>query len=598
MGRGGIFARVAVVAIGLAAWIGLAGSDGAPLASGEQVTRSDGAPTESRGPVPDVRLEAIASDTSTVAERAASDDGTHSLPGPRHQEDALRWWSDRLLDPEKGHGSGPSVDGHAEFSSPPQDSPVEAGTAVDIDLARSAGATGDSHPTASDLGGCVVLFNLDGSPIDDDVHRLPAGAAVKARWWDCAESDSDTRYSMRWYRSGAATFDTAETIEASLFEALADELVPETFGPDDGVTRVWGRVVDENGEPVAADVTLSAPDGTEILTGRSDWVDGFYELFAVPEGPAHLHVTPVDAHYGRTAYGVPGRDGRGDRVHLISFETFTADFIVDVRGGVVLGEITDPDGISLGAATVQLIDEDGEMAAETEAGIYGTYIFADVVPGTYTVRARLDRFFDAWAPGVPTLDPDSAQVVLVDPDSIASADVVLAPHFTDLTSMFSTEIDWLRNRGITLGCATDSFCPDDIVTRAQMAMFLARALGLDTDRAAGFEDVDGIHAGPITAIATAGITQGCDPEGRRFCPNAPVTRAQMASFLARALALSGSTEDAFSDDSGSPHESNINAIRAAGITEGCTPDRILFCPNDVVKRGQMAAFMFRAFANS
>jgi hypothetical protein len=48
-----------------------------------------------------------------------------------------------------------------------------------------------------------------------------------------------------------------------------------------------------------------------------------------------------------------------------------------------------------------------------------------------------------------------------------------------------------------------------------------------------FNDVTGIHAGDINSIAAAGITQGCSVVS--FCPDNPVTRGQMAAFLHRAL---------------------------------------------------------------
>ncbi len=51
----------------------------------------------------------------------------------------------------------------------------------------------------------------------------------------------------------------------------------------------------------------------------------------------------------------------------------------------------------------------------------------------------------------------------------------------------------------------------------------------------------------------------------------------------------------FNDDDGNPHESAIESIAEAGITKGCNPpanDR--FCPDGVVTRGQIAAFLVRA----
>jgi hypothetical protein len=67
----------------------------------------------------------------------------------------------------------------------------------------------------------------------------------------------------------------------------------------------------------------------------------------------------------------------------------------------------------------------------------------------------------------------------------------------------------------------------------------------------------------------------------------------MASFLARALALPPSTTDWFGDDDGTTHEPDIDRLAAAGITTGCGPAR--YCPTANVTRGQMAAFLHRAF---
>jgi hypothetical protein len=156
--------------------------------------------------------------------------------------------------------------------------------------------------------------------------------------------------------------------------------------------------------------------------------------------------------------------------------------------------------------------------------------------------------------------------------------------------------------GITVGCnppASDRFCPDRPVTRAEMATFLTRALdleqplGIDT-----FTDDDAsVHRGSIEAIAAVGITVGCNPPtGDRFCPDQSVTRAQMASFLTRALHLEQVPgANTFMDDDFSVHQGDIEAITAAGITVGCNPpagDR--FCPDRPLTRAEMATLLTRA----
>jgi hypothetical protein len=95
---------------------------------------------------------------------------------------------------------------------------------------------------------------------------------------------------------------------------------------------------------------------------------------------------------------------------------------------------------------------------------------------------------------------------------------------------------------------------------------------------------------PIEWMYMEGITAGCTPT--RFCPEADVTRAQMAAFLARALDLPSTTTDYFDDDDGMTGESSINALAKAGITGGCSPRR--YCPDSAVERGEMAAFLYRA----
>jgi len=62
---------------------------------------------------------------------------------------------------------------------------------------------------------------------------------------------------------------------------------------------------------------------------------------------------------------------------------------------------------------------------------------------------------------------------------------------------------------------------------------------MPAEQSAGFTDVvvGSIHAADINALAAEGITRGCSRNPLRYCPDQPVTRAQMASFLVRALNL-------------------------------------------------------------
>ena len=65
-----------------------------------------------------------------------------------------------------------------------------------------------------------------------------------------------------------------------------------------------------------------------------------------------------------------------------------------------------------------------------------------------------------------------------------------------------------------------------------------RAFDLESADAAGFVDIAGSsHEANINALAAANITVGCSQDPLSYCPNRPVSRAQMATFIARALAL-------------------------------------------------------------
>ena len=121
----------------------------------------------------------------------------------------------------------------------------------------------------------------------------------------------------------------------------------------------------------------------------------------------------------------------------------------------------------------------------------------------------------------------------------ASGNVFLDVGAGDFAANF---IEQLYNDGITAGCGNNNYCSGVEVTRGQMAVFLLRAkygAGYAPSAATGvFNDVDlGYWAASwIEALAAEGITAGCG-DGI-YCPDATVSRAQMAVFLVRTFDLS------------------------------------------------------------
>ena len=219
-----------------------------------------------------------------------------------------------------------------------------------------------------------------------------------------------------------------------------------------------------------------------------------------------------------------------------------------------------------------------------------------------------------------------------------------AAQFSDvpISNTFELAIRCVATAGIAFGGPngqpTDRYAPETGVNRGQMASFVARMVAAADardrnrsgatfasqirqlpadDRTQRFSDVptDHPHAASINRLSQAGVVEGTTPGGEpgsgRYSPDAPVTRAQMASFLNRAVAYAlgqdprsagagaGYTApdgaDYYTDDENeAAHEGNINGVTSVGIAVGSTPDR--YVPGATVTRGQMAGFLARTLS--
>lgn len=104
------------------------------------------------------------------------------------------------------------------------------------------------------------------------------------------------------------------------------------------------------------------------------------------------------------------------------------------------------------------------------------------------------------------------------------------------------------------------------------------------------DDTDDRFEDEINLLAAAGITTGTS--STTFSPDDVVTRGQMAAFVNRSLGLPAAASGPFTDISGSIFEADINALFAAGITTGTSATT--YSPDEPMTRGQMAAFINRA----
>jgi len=169
------------------------------------------------------------------------------------------------------------------------------------------------------------------------------------------------------------------------------------------------------------------------------------------------------------------------------------------------------------------------------------------------------------------------------------------------TNLFHDDVESLFRRAITAGCGAGAYCPDASVRRDQMAVFLLKAehgSSFDPPPCTGvFSDVPcpSPYADWIEQLVTEGITAGCGPG--QYCPNASVTRAQMAAFILKtehgsAYVPPACTGEFLDVACPSVFANWIEQLAAEGVTAGCGNGD--YCPASPVKRGQLATFLMRS----
>jgi hypothetical protein len=213
--------------------------------------------------------------------------------------------------------------------------------------------------------------------------------------------------------------------------------------------------------------------------------------------------------------------------------------------------------------------------------------------------------------------------------SIAGQQVTITQDFTTAefadvppSATFFDAANLMLQASVTTGCqqssdpATRLYCPDDSVTRQEMAAFIVRAVtGTVTpaiyNTTPYFQDVTPANNNffpHIQKLMDLGITTGCSQNPPLFCPTNTIPRWEMAMFMIRArLALHGPTFTSsatpyFADvptnveGNGQPFP-YIQRAYEENVTHGCGSNPLVFCPDELVTRGQMASFIMRALFN-
>lgn len=161
------------------------------------------------------------------------------------------------------------------------------------------------------------------------------------------------------------------------------------------------------------------------------------------------------------------------------------------------------------------------------------------------------------------------------------------------------EVEAGVDAGWWTGCGGDRFCPGAPLTRAAMTVVIDRVLApRSVAPTTQYADVPATHwaAGAVARLTAAGVIEGCGDD--RFCPDAALTRAELAALLARTTRapLRAATQP-YADVPQSHWAARaIEAMRPTGALGVCAPDR--FCPDAATSRGQAAIAVARAFGLS
>jgi murein DD-endopeptidase MepM/ murein hydrolase activator NlpD len=342
--------------------------------------------------------------------------------------------------------------------------------------------------------------------------------------------------------------------------AVAAE-APTEFKPGDIAFPVGGdeyRITDSFGDCRGADcsrshegVDIMAPKGTPIYAaaaGVADWVS------TTQEDCCRLEIDHAESW--STRYLHLNDDTKDDQ------GKYTSD---DLGWGIVEG-IVDGTPISKG----QLIGWVGDSGNATE-GV--THLHFELLKD------------DVAIDGYPYLLKAAGIVVYQFNDTVDST------HRDDIEKIYQAGITYGCNPP-----DNTLFCPQREITRGEMAAFITRTLGLSAlPESVPYDDVAGdTFEGDIARLHAAGIAFGCDADS--YCPDRPLLREEMAELLVRGFGYENPDGiDAFVDDEESAFEESINKLANSGVTYGCNPpDNTEFCPERTLTRAEMASFFARA----
>ena len=203
--------------------------------------------------------------------------------------------------------------------------------------------------------------------------------------------------------------------------------------------------------------------------------------------------------------------------------------------------------------------------------------------------------------GTYTFTMPASKVTVTAAFAEKKADEPVAPEklFADVSAeeYYYEAVKWASENGVTGGIGENLFGANLPCTRAQIVTFLWRAAGSPEPKGmSGFVDVsaDAYYAKAVAWAVEQGIVSGTS--ATTFNPDAVCTRAQSVAFLYRAFGEKVNKAAGFSDVSADAYYADAVAWAvengvASGIGGG------LFAPDQDCARGQIVAFLYRAYQN-
>ncbi len=349
---------------------------------------------------------------------------------------------------------------------------------------------------------------------------------------------------------------------------------------------------DFNGDGITDIVLVNSSGTVGLMIGNGDGSFQPEIAFLAGTQPTAIAVGDFNGD-GRLDMAVPNAGSNNVSILLgaASACTFTVSptsFIFDEAGGSATVSVTaNAPGCQWSANLVQGYNLYG---SESTANGVGSGSFSLMIPPNNE---------PGGSPASATIDVANQMIPVIVRET--------APEFADVpaSAYYFDAVNLLKEHNITAGCGSNDFCPQDTVTRAEMAIFIVRGI-LGTDNftytlTPYFTDVppDAFGFQWIQKLKDLGITGGCGVN--LFCPDDSVTRSQAAVFLIRARYGSStlfpySPTPYFTDvPTGEYAFPWIQRMQEDSITAGCTPTT--YCPDSSIIRGDMAIFIMRALFN-